>query len=231
MTREETKQAIDGFVKDPRLLRLRLSTCDTVVAAIGSVSIYLHVPAAFSNDMRIRGLSVVVDICVDVLSSTILLYKNGRWYSGAALVRQLMETEYLLSLFAIDRETAATWLTAPQAELRKWWTPSAVRKILGISDHEYWSHCEMGGHPLPSAASLLDGQLVRMDRRLYWIDLAEHATRIFNAVTKCLHTFEMTTPLEEVPWNQGLATVKEWLSNDPAREFLSRLPENPEDLD
>ncbi len=47
------------------------------------------------------------------------LYGAGLWYPGAALVRQLIECGYLLTLMSESRDEAATWMTSSHDDIVK----------------------------------------------------------------------------------------------------------------
>jgi hypothetical protein len=117
------------------------------------------------------------------------LYETERWYSGAALVRQLIEVEYLLFLFASDDKEPERWLRATTSETKQLFSPAAMRKRSGgrFRAEEYAAHCEVGGHPRRQGHHLL-GQHLRLatestapavDPGIQWVDLAQHVARLW----------------------------------------------------
>lgn len=95
-------------------------------------------------------LSLVRGVCA-------LLPENA--YAANALLRQLVEVEYLAWACAHDRAEIVDWLTSDrQARLARW-SPARLRqRAEGRFDAEdYREHCEMGGHPTAAAGWTLFG--------------------------------------------------------------------------
>jgi hypothetical protein len=117
------------------------------------------------------------------------LYEAERWYAGAALVRQLIETEYLLYLFARDQAEPEKWLKASEEEARVMFSPKTMRERSRgrFRASEYFTHCEIGGHPRLSGHVLLREHLTPMSQRagnlfdpkVQWVDLAQHLERMW----------------------------------------------------
>ena len=103
------------------------------------------------------------------------------------MIRQLIECEYLLTLFNDDIGQARLWWESTPDEVRQSFTPGKLRKLTGFADEEYWNHCSTGGHPAPKGARLLE----KLDlARQSWpysaaellIDLGLHLQRIWKAL-------------------------------------------------
>jgi hypothetical protein len=117
------------------------------------------------------------------------LFEAQRWYAGAALVRQLIEVEYLLFLFAVDSEEPERWVNASDEDVRRMFSPPAMRdRSRGrFRAEEYSSHCERGGHPRLPGHVLLREHLLLVDpeRRellnpaVLGVDLAQHVERMW----------------------------------------------------
>lgn len=134
------------------------------------------------GDERIVALAVVVEISADLGASALALLSAGNAYSAAVLLRQIIEAEYLMWLFANDPEAARTWLNAS-----KWWpefSPATIRgKSAGqFSSDEYHCHCEIGGHPTPNARDLLSNHSRGVDTSWLWQELEYHLTRLWEKV-------------------------------------------------
>ena len=121
------------------------------------------------------------------------LYVSERWYGGAALVRQLIETEYLLFLFGTDAAEPDRWLRADPQEARRVFAPGTMRERSSgrFRAEEYSVHCEVGGHPRVSGHVLLrehltplPGDTARLfDPAVQWVDLAQHVERLWTNYT------------------------------------------------
>jgi len=134
-----------------------------------------------------RALATVLQMGGGLARGSITMLEEGNWYGAAALSRQLVEVEYLVWLFGVDPLAAEAWLSATQDDLRKLYKPSAMRKRSGgrFRDQEYWSHCEIGGHPNPKAAFLLPDHVLPGDEaplptpEWMWVDLGQHLERLW----------------------------------------------------
>jgi hypothetical protein len=223
---ESLRNAIKALIADERLNELRVDTCKKVEKALSAAAEYLALTSAFGESRGVRGLALVVDMSAEMVRGTIDLYGSESWYAGTALVRQIVETEYLLTLFGQEPDSASAWLDASAKELRKWWNPAAIRERTGGSflEREYWDHCERGGHPVPSAKPLLKNAPIAFDRRFCWIDFTVHAKRLFFAMKHCFRTFGFSARLGEEVYIQAAAAVSEWSGDDPAPALLARVP-------
>jgi hypothetical protein len=83
----------------------------------------------------------------------------GNAYAASALVRQLVEVEYLAWACAHDPDEAADWVMSDSEARRKRWQPRHLReRSAGRFDaKDYTDHCEAGGHPTPSGILTLHG--------------------------------------------------------------------------
>lgn len=223
---DRAREEIARLIADADLLALRVRACEAVSRALSAGARYPHIPAALGEDRNVKGLSLVADMCADMTESALLVFKAERWYSGEALVRQIIETEYLLSLFASERSTASLWLDSSGKELRRWWNPSAMREHLKgqFDDREYWDHCERGGHPVPSAKPFLDGFLEKLDRRFCWIDFAIHCRRLLVAFVRCFIAFGFSRHVEQDEYAKAHNATELWLNTDPAPSKLRAVP-------
>ncbi len=134
-----------------------------------------------------RALAIVAQMGAELTVGAASLYEAEHWYAGAALVRQLIEVEYLLFLFAMDSEEPERWLAASADTARGMFKPAAMRKRSGdrFRASEYDSHCEMGGHPRLRGHVLLREHCdpsvpsTEFDPAVLWVDLAQHVERIW----------------------------------------------------
>jgi hypothetical protein len=139
-----------------------------------------------------RALALVAQMGAELAVASAQLYEAERWYAGAALVRQLIEVEYLLFLFATDAAEAAEaekWMKASSEEAKKMFSAGEMRKRSEgrFRTSEYSSHCEIGGHPRPRGHWLLREHSIQvssdpadlLDPAVQWVDLAQHVERMW----------------------------------------------------
>ncbi|HUP62694.1 MAG TPA: hypothetical protein VNA69_19995 [Thermoanaerobaculia bacterium] len=133
-----------------------------------------------------RAVALVLQISGRLAHGAISLLESENWYAAGALVRQLIEAEYLLFRFNADEIEAEKWLSATAREIRDLFSPGAMRKRSGqqFRVEEYAVHCERGGHPNPRAGFLLPEHAIVPDHLPFgslnwlWVDLAQHLARI-----------------------------------------------------
>lgn len=226
---------------DSQLMQLRVEYCETVTRALESTSSWLGIdsyfgggelslagleaPSGVRDDTKYfawRGVSAMIEMAGQLAYGAVKLFGDDRQYAAAALVRQLIETEYFLALFLADFEEAANWYHAIPAEVRRRFSVGSLRSRGGFRDREYWSHCDQGGHPSPAGHTLLrHGLHVRPQdesilRGASWVDLAQHLRRIWRATTSLLAAQH---PRFEVVRASEIAEVRgseiDWTKHDP----------------
>jgi hypothetical protein len=145
------------------------------------------------NEMwdEFRAVASVVCMSAELARTAAACLERGQVYASAALVRQLLECEYLLSLFAIDLEHARRWRTSTPDELRKQFQPKHMRKIGGFNNEEYWNHCDLGGHPNPKAWRMIEwlsiaSKIFPVSREELAVDLGLHLDRTWRATDHLL---------------------------------------------
>jgi hypothetical protein len=145
-------------------------------------------PFGFGTD-AVVGLAVVVQIAGELISGAVALLAQDNLYGAAALLRQLVEVEYLAWAFAEDEQEAMSWMRSDRDERRHMWQPKHLRDR--SQDHfratDYHSHCERGGHPTPDATMLLPGHSRRQLPELWWLDLAEHGVSTWRYANDAAH--------------------------------------------
>jgi hypothetical protein len=171
-----------------------------------------------------RAVGIVAQMGAELALGAAQLYNANRWYAGAALVRQLIEVEYLLFLFAADDAEPERWLKASDAEAKKTFTPSQMRERPAgrFRVDEYQTHCKIGGHPRVGGHLLLREHLTPVsdsppklfDPSIQWIDLAQHLERF--------STHYMAAVVRHSPTNvypdrfaKIVQLVSDWRTADP----------------
>ena len=131
--------------------------------------------AAVAVSMLLQIGSQLVSGCADLIS-------DGRAYAGAALVRQLVEVEYLAWAFETKDAEAARWLRSTKDERLSFFAPVKLRKAAGarFRSADYGYHCELGGHPVPGSWRLLNDDVTTA--QLMLSDCLGHSTRIWGHV-------------------------------------------------
>jgi hypothetical protein len=166
------------------------------------------------RDDAARAIAVLAQVAGELSGSAVTLLESERTYGPAVLIRQLVEVEYLAYCFSTDNALAAQWLTSSQEDIRRLFQPAAMRKrSRGVfRDEEYWTHCELGGHPNPKARVLLPGREGAVDARWMWADLAQHLDRLWSFVMDAVAAADFGRALPEGACSavtEGLAAWRE----------------------
>src|SRR6266545_6252131 len=108
---------------DPDLRALRESFCRTTAASLTNMAGWLgfdfwdgdfDVATAANRSgadpkrhVAFRAAAAVIEMASELVSGAVALLDNGQRFAASALIRQLLETEYLLKAFLLDFADAA----------------------------------------------------------------------------------------------------------------------------
>lgn len=225
---------------DPELRRQRLDLAQFAAQTFCRVGDELHVagdiigadrasgksPFGHGSDETV-GISLLLRMASQLISASAELFAGGRTYAGAALIRQLVEIEYLAWAFEARDGDAERWLRSNRSEREDFFRPAKLRKAAGgrFRSVDYSYHCELGGHPVPQGRVLL-GQDGAAAAQLLLSDCLGHVGRIWDHVVGWARnqtngTFVLSRHSEM------LVRFKEWNASDP----LVALPPPPPPAD
>lgn len=167
-------------------------------------------------------VSLILAIAGDLTNCAGMLYASKNTYSASALVRQLVEIEYLAWAFEYNPAEARKWIKSDKQERMQFFTPAKLRKAAGnrFRGKDYGYHCELGGHPVPGAAILLNnkdniGQILLSD-------MIGHTWRIWDHLVKWAEKSYDNHPI--MRWALSLIDhYKKWEEHDE----LTKLPPPP----
>ena len=136
-------------------------------------------PSGHGSD-EIVAVSVLLRIAGQLTSASNDLFADGRHYAAAALLRQMVEIEYLAWAFQTRSNDGAKWLRSTAEERRSFFTPAKLRKAANgkFRGEDYGHHCEFGGHPVPGSVALLKNSQTMS--QLLVADLLGHTGRIWD---------------------------------------------------
>lgn len=173
-------------------------------------------PFGFGSDATV-GLAVAVEIAGELLSGAVTLFADGNLYSGAALLRQIVEVEYLTWAFAEDQEEAMTWIRATPDERRRMWQPRHLRERSAgrFRASDYHRHCERGGHPTPEGTTLLATHTRERWPDLQWFDLAVHGVSAWRYAIEASRHVGYVDEVKSVAGAHGLPeAIARWEHGD-----------------
>lgn len=142
------------------------------------------------------------------------------YYAASALVRQLVEVEYLAWACGQDEAEILDWITSNSDARRKRWQPRHLRDRAGdrFDPEDYKAHCEMGGHPTPAGILTLNGptfaqpELIAMDE-VQSYELALHAVAACDYLTQAIP--DAVTGAKELR-DRSHSISRDWRASDPA---------------
>ena len=137
-------------------------------------------PFGHGNDETVA-VSMLLRIATQLVSASADMFMDGRPYAAAALLRQIVEIEYLAWAIATREGDGERWLRSTRQQREAFFTPAKLRKAAQgtFRGKNYGYHCELGGHPVPAGAS----GLLRDDpatNQLLLADMLGHAGRIWD---------------------------------------------------
>lgn len=184
-------QLIRSASGDALLSAIRIDLAEFTTREFTSAGLELELAGRVIGDDRKLGLSsngsdetvgvgTVLRIAGDLIGNSVALFGQARTYSGGALLRQLVEIEYLAWAFEARDRDAERWLRSNKSIRQNFFSPRKLREAAGdkFRSKDYGFHCELGGHPVPQASMLLDddGSLAQ----LLLADLLGHSGRIWD---------------------------------------------------
>jgi hypothetical protein len=158
--RQRIQQAVSERNWFNELWKLRRSTAITVASfsyAAGK-ALLLTVDSKNTDHQQITAFSMLLRMAGELTRASADLLATGQHYAGAALLRQIVEIEYLT--WTEKHRSPAKWLRSTHEERMKEFTPAQLRKTSQgrFLSQDYRHHCEQGGHPVPPGALLLGGE-------------------------------------------------------------------------
>jgi hypothetical protein len=130
-----------------------------------------------------KAISVILKIAASLTSGANNLFLDDNAYAASALVRQIVEIEYLAWAFENNENEARKWIHSTKEERMKFFTPAKLRKAAKgkFRSKDYGYHCELGGHPVPDAKTLIDDS--QISAQLLLSDMLGHLGRIWDHLT------------------------------------------------
>jgi hypothetical protein len=187
------KQFARTAANDARQIQMRYRLSQMTAQTFSTVGTELHAVGHIVGSDRVQGLSktghgndevvavsLLLRIAGQLVSASTDLFSDGRHYAAAALLRQLVEIEYLAWAFDARDKDAERWLRSTADERREFFAPAKLRQAAQgkFRGKDYGYHCEMGGHPVPQAATLLNADT--LITQLLLSDLLGHTGRIWD---------------------------------------------------
>jgi hypothetical protein len=176
-------------IGNEELWALRRETAVKTGAALADFGFALHNRSDRERQPAeaVKAMGALLQMLGEVSLASGTLLSTGQHYAGAALLRQVVEIEYLTWTFKAGHRNVSVWLNSTFEERMKTFSP---RKLRNTSKGrflfaDYQNHCEQGGHPVPRGIPLLRGAEPAA-AQLLLVDLLLHCWRSWDQVRNWL---------------------------------------------
>lgn len=176
-------------------------------------------PFDFGSDATV-GLATVAQVGAELLGGVVTLLPLGNRYAALALIRQLVEVEYLAWAFANDEEEAADWLRSSREKRMRRWQPRHLRERSNgqFRGSDYARHCDIGGHPTPESRHALPDHTEGVQAGLCWHEAATHGVSVWRYVADAGDRLGFGPVLQELSVREVVeSAVDSWRSADRPR--------------
>jgi hypothetical protein len=175
----------------------------------------------------IRAVGLLLQMAGELAGAAGRLLSGGEHYAGAALVRQIVEIEYLTWTFKEGHRSASKWLKSTHAERMKMFSPSELRKTSKgrFLSRDYQHHCEQGGHPVPVGSFLLGAQSPGSAQMLL-VDLMVHCWRTWDQIVQWSKDLSVASAAVLDRGSSLSARLNDWGKHDPMYALMvEKYPE------
>ncbi len=172
---------LNASLEDKKVVAIRHELAEYTSAQFLAVATELRKTESDAEQDRVNeAIALILQIGSSLISGANTLFSSGNAYSAAALVRQLVEVEYLAWAFEDDKKEAEKWIVSDKEERMEFFTPVKLRKAAQgrFRSKDYGYHCELGGHPVPGANVLLEN--AELQAQLLLSDMLGHSGRIWD---------------------------------------------------
>ncbi len=231
-----TTSAARKAAEDEGLAEMRIALAKFTAETFSQVGDELHAIGHIFGPDRVNGqspgghgsdeivaVSLLLRIGGELTSAIADLFANGRDYAAAALLRQIVEIEYLAWAFETRDKDAERWLRSTREERESFFKPCKLRQASNgkFRGKDYGYHCELGGHPVPGSFILLKRDVAL--GQLLLSDLLGHTGRIWDHVLDWAAGNSWAAPIIVRRREQMWRKYTEWKQADT----LTQLPPPP----
>lgn len=149
---------------DPDMRKARQTTTYSLVKIWNDAGNTIHTifsdQALVENHQKsIFAIESIAFACGALAAGIYQLASEGNLYPAAALLRQVVEVEFILWKFTQDTQQPQAWIESTPDERRANWRPSTIYRDNNNAyrQKDYSNHCELGGHPTPLGTKVACG--------------------------------------------------------------------------
>jgi hypothetical protein len=216
-------------VGDSKLWKLRRQVILNTASDFMAVAKVLLRPIEDNEETKqaVHAVGLLLQMAGELARAAGRLLSDGAHYAGAALVRQIVEIEYLTWTFKEGHRSASKWLQSTHDERMKMFSPRELRKTSKgrFLSRDYQHHCEQGGHPVPRAAFLLNAQSPGSAQMLL-VDLIVHCWRTWDQIVQWSKDLSVAAAAVLHGGSKISARLNNWGKQDPMYALMvERYPE------
>jgi hypothetical protein len=193
-SKEEVAEFLEKGLADDEAQTLREEVARAIPRRLSENGFRLYIHYGFDSNVAGIGFATMTEMAAELGEGAASLFDAELWYPGAALVRQLIECSYLISLAAESRDEAEKWMRSSPKEARDHFSAGNMRNRAARDFRlaEYQVHCSRGGHPTPAGRDLLKRRTGErpVDVRLSWSDLAQHLADLWQGFCSALPLYD-----------------------------------------
>jgi hypothetical protein len=219
-------------VGGPKLWRLRKRTTTKTARdfiEVGTVMSRLVESDQVSVRNAIHAVGLLLQMVGELAFAAGRMLSDREYYAGAALLRQVVEIEYLTWTFQENSRNPAEWLESTHEERMKDFSPAQLRQTSKgrFLSKDYREHCEQGGHPVARGGILLSGRNAPAAQVLL-ADLLVHCWRTSDQVVRWSVEFPRASAAVVTHGSQISWRLDNWGKQDPLYGLMVAIrPENP----
>jgi hypothetical protein len=194
MSKKEAAEYLEDGLADDEAHALREQLARAIPRRLSENGFRLYIHYGLGGDPAGVGFATMTEIAAELGEGAVSMFDAELWYPGAALVRQLIECGYLISLAAESRDEAEEWMRSSPKEARERFSAGNMRNRTAKNFRlaEYQVHCSQGGHPTPAGRNLLRRRVSERpaDARLSWSDLTQHLADLWQGFCSALPLYD-----------------------------------------
>lgn len=218
-------------IGEPGLWNLRKQTALRTTKSFSAMGRVMMSRSDLTGDVgeAVRAMGALLQMAGELGSAASKMLSGDEHYAGAALLRQIVEIEYLTWNFKEGHKSVAAWLTSTNEDRMKVFSPKQLRANSKgrFLFKDYQDHCEQGGHPVPRGIPLLGGRNVGA-AQLLLVDLLLHCWRTWDQVRSWLISLEKA---KEIGFPKAGVEISrrlnEWGKRDPIYALMVEVRPEP----
>jgi len=125
----------------------------------------------------LTAVSLMTVACAALCGGIYQLAERGNLYPMTTLLRQMVESEFIIWKFSQHESHILAWYRSTEDERRASWRPSTIYRDTSneYRQKDYSRHCEFGGHPTPLGTKLAAGVPSFRPMAAVFADLLSHS--------------------------------------------------------